>query len=371
LIAAAPPPHGDAPPQRGDASPPRARRPLGRSGLLVSRVGLGLAAVGRPAYITLGRGDDLPGPRTPEAMYVRTAALLDAARDAGVRYVDVARSYGCAEEFLARWLAERRVAVDELTIGSKWGYRYTAEWTIDATVHEEKELSLARFEGQLTETRALLGDRLALYQIHSATAESGVLADAALLAALVAGRRAGAYRAVGLTVTGARSARTLELALAARADGERVFDVVQATFNCLEPSLAPLLAAAHDAGLGVIVKEALANGRLAPANRRPEDAPLLARLQGLAVARAHGAGRDGHEDDGSRQAVTIDQLALAFVLAQPFVDVVLSGAATPRQLASHVAAPHVDLGAAERRALATLAETRERYWATRASLPWS
>jgi aryl-alcohol dehydrogenase-like predicted oxidoreductase len=352
------PPHGDPSPPHDDASPPRAQRPLGRSGLLVSRVGLGLAAVGRPAYITLGRGDDLPGPRTPEVMYGRAAALLDAARDAGVRYVDVARSYGRAEEFLARWLAERRVAVDELTIGSKWGYRYTADWTIDAAVHEEKELSLARFERQLTETRALLGDRLALYQIHSATAESGVLADAALLAALVAGRRAGAYRAVGITVTGARSARTLELALAAHADGERVFDAVQATFNCLEPSLAPLLAAAHDAGLGVIVKEALANGRLTPANRRPEDAPLLARLQGLAVARAHGA-------------VTIDQLALAFVLAQPFVDVVLSGAATPQQLASHVGAPHIDLGAAERRALATLAETQERYWATRASLPWS
>src|SRR5207244_3838014 len=82
------------------------------------------------------------------------------------------------------------------------------------------------------------------------------------------------------------------------------------TFNCLEPSLAAPLAAAHDAGLGVIVKEALANGRLTPANTRPEDASLV---------RALG-------DTAGRLGCGIDQLALAFVLAQPFVDVVLSGA---------------------------------------------
>src|SRR5207244_11824847 len=150
----------------------------------------------------------------------------------------VARSYGRAQEFLARWLGERAVGPRTFTIGSKWGYRYTADWRVDAPVHEEKELSLARFTQQLAETRALLGAHLDLYQIHSATAESGCLEDAALLRALVEGRRAGAYRAVGLTLSGPSSARTLALARAARADGEPVFDVVQATFNCLEPSLA-------------------------------------------------------------------------------------------------------------------------------------
>src|SRR5207237_681430 len=159
-----------------------------------------------------------------------------------------------------------------------WGCRCPAGWRVDAAVHEEKELSLARFTAQLAETRALLGAHLDLYQIHSATAESGCLEDASLLRALVEGRRAGAYRAVGLTLSGPTSAHALEQARAARADGEPVFDVVQATFNCLEPSLAAPLAAAHDAGLGVIVKEALANGRLTPANTRPEDACLLGAL---------------------------------------------------------------------------------------------
>jgi len=330
-------------------------RQLGRRGLAGSRLGLGLAAVGRPGYINLGRAHDLPAERTPEALYARTAELLDAARAAGIRYLDVARSYGRAEEFLARWLGERAVAPRTFTIGSKWGYRYTAGWRVDAPVHEEKELSRARFTAQLAETRVLLGAHLDLYQIHSATAESGCLEDASLLRALVEGRRTGAYRAVGLTLSGPTSARALELALAARAEGEPVFDVVQATFNCLEPSLAAPLAAAHEAGLGVIVKEALANGRLTPANTRPEDARLLGALGEMAGQLGCG----------------LDQLALAFVLAQPFVDVVLSGAATTAQLASHLGALSLALDPEMSAALAALAEPPARYWQTRSTLRWS
>ena len=321
----------------------------------MSRLGLGLAAVGRPAYINLGRAQDLPVERTPEAMYARTAALLDAARAAGVRYLDVARSYGRAEEFLARWLAERAVGPGAFTVGSKWGYRYTAGWRVDAPVHEEKELSLARFTQQLAETRALLGAHLDLYQIHSATAESGCLEDAALLRALVEARRAGAYRAVGLTLSGPTSARALELALAVRVDGEPVFDAVQATFNCLEPSLAGPLAAAHDAGLGIIVKEALANGRLTPGNTRPEDARLIGALGAIA----------------GRLGCGIDQLALAFVLARPYVDVVLSGAVTTAQLASHLGALSLALDPETLTTLAGLAEPPARYWQTRGMLRWS
>ena len=326
---------------------------LGRSGLEVSRLGLGLAAVGRPGYITLGRARDLGAARSPEALFARTAELLDAARAAGVRYVDAARSYGSAEEFLSRWLLARVVPRAQLTVGSKWGYRYTAAWSIEAPVHKEKELSPPRFRSQLAESRSLLGDWLDLYQIHSATAESGCLTDEALLRALVDGRRGGAFRAIGLTLSGATSARALDLALEARVDGERVFDVVQATFNVFEPSLASGLAGAHDAGLGVAVKEVHANGRLTDANERPDDAELLARLRTVS------------------RGLPLDRLAIAFALAHPFVDMVLSGAATTGQLASHVAAASTPLPGDARDALAALAEPPEHYWRTRAALPWS
>jgi aryl-alcohol dehydrogenase-like predicted oxidoreductase len=330
------------------------QRTLGRTGLTVSRLGLGLAAVGRPGYITLGRARDLGPARSPDALWARCAVLLDASRAAGVRYVDAARSYGRAEEFLGRWLAERGLSRDMLTVGSKWGYRYTAGWTVDAPVHEQKEHSVERFRTQLAETVALIGNWLDLYQIHSATVDSGALTDGTLLAALAEARRAGRFRALGVTLSGAESARALDLALAARVDGEPVFDVVQATFNVLEPSLASGLAAAHESGLGVIVKEVHANGRLTDANDRPEDAAMLDRLRRAAGARP------------------LDRLAVAFALAHPFVDVVLSGAATRVQLESHVAAatgPSLDPAA--RDALAAFAEPAPRYWGTRGALPWT
>src|SRR5688572_10445780 len=95
-----------------------------------ARLGLGLAAVGRPGYLNLRRDSDLPADRSVEAMRLRSHELLDAAYAAGVRYVDAARSYGRAEEFLASWLGARDVP--DVVVGSKWGYTYTAGWRVDA-----------------------------------------------------------------------------------------------------------------------------------------------------------------------------------------------------------------------------------------------
>ena len=93
---------------------------LGPGGPAVSRIGLGLAALGRPAYITAGRADDLPD-RSVAGLRARTFEMLDAAYAAGIRYADAARSYGRAEEFLGGWLAERHHP--DMIAGSKWGYR--------------------------------------------------------------------------------------------------------------------------------------------------------------------------------------------------------------------------------------------------------
>ena len=103
-------------------------RPLGRSGLLVDRLGLGLAALGRPGCINVGHRDDLAGRTEVAVMERRAHTLLDAAYEAGIRYFDAARSYGKAEAFLASWLEQRELPPGEVTVGSKWGYTYAAEW---------------------------------------------------------------------------------------------------------------------------------------------------------------------------------------------------------------------------------------------------
>jgi aryl-alcohol dehydrogenase-like predicted oxidoreductase len=68
---------------------------------MVSPLGLGLAALGRPAYINLGRQRDFGPDRNVARMERRCHEMLDAAYAAGIRYIDTARSYGLAESFRA------------------------------------------------------------------------------------------------------------------------------------------------------------------------------------------------------------------------------------------------------------------------------
>ena len=316
-------------------------RPLGQTGVAVSPIGLGLAALGRPGYINLGHGEDVGGRKDVAAMERNTHAVLDAAYDAGIRYFDAARSYGRAEEFLASWLAQRSLAPGDVAVGSKWGYTYTAEWRVDAEQHEVKDLSLATLRRQYRESRALLGEHLVLYQIHSATLESGVLGDGAVLEELDALRARGL--AIGLSVTGSRQAETIEHAV----ESGR-FEAVQATWNLLERSSGEALARAHASGLGVVVKEGLANGRLTARG----DVPVL-------------------EDLAVERGTTPDALALAAVLAQTWADVVLSGAATVAALRSNLAALDLEYDEEVGERLGVLAEDRDEYWRRRAALPWN
>ena len=85
------------------------------------RLGLGLAALGRPGYVNLGHGTDLPD-KAAGTIRAHTWDMLDLAWTAGLRYFDAARSYGRAEEFLGGWLRARGHAPATLTGGSKWGY---------------------------------------------------------------------------------------------------------------------------------------------------------------------------------------------------------------------------------------------------------
>jgi aryl-alcohol dehydrogenase-like predicted oxidoreductase len=318
-----------------------------------SRIGLGLAALGRPGYINLGHGEDLAGRYDVEAMRAHAHAVLDAAWRAGIRYFDAARSYGRAEEFLASWLAARAIAPADVMVGSKWGYAYTAGWQVRAEIHEVKEHSLERLTQQVGESRSILGEALGLYQIHSATLESGVLGDDRVLERLAELKREGLK--VGLTVTGTVQAATIRRALDVVIGGRRLFDTVQATWNVLERAAGSALAEAHVAGMGVIIKEPLANGRLTERNTDPSFA----------------AARGVLERAARRAGATIDAIALAAVLAEPWADVVLSGAATVEQLESNVAARALALDRTTREELAALTQPPHEYWTERAALPWN
>jgi aryl-alcohol dehydrogenase-like predicted oxidoreductase len=305
-----------------------------------SRIGLGLAALGRPAYIDIGHPQDLAGETDVDSMRARAHAMLDAAYAAGVRYFDAARSYGRAEEFLGSWLAARGIGTEDVGVGSKWGYTYTAQWRVDAEVHEVKDHSIETLRRQVRESRELLGSHLDLYQIHSATLDSGVLEDRAVLDELARLRQGGL--AIGFTVSGPGQREAIEQGVELGA-----FDAVQATWNLHEQSAGPALAAAHRAGLEVIVKEAVANGRLTSRG----GSPLLTE-----IARS--------------LDTTPDAVALSAVLAQPWVDVVLSGATTRPMLESNLKAARIELGDELLERLDGLREDPKSYWETRGALPW-
>ena len=318
-------------------------RTLGASGVRVSAIGLGMAAIGRPGYINLGHGDDLTGSTSPEGLEGHAGTVMDAALAAGVTYFDAARSYGKAEEFVSRWLESRGVRPSDVVIGSKWGYVYTADWQIDADVHEVKIHTRENLDRQHTESTALLGGYLRLYQIHSATIDSGVLDDPEVIERLGELRDTGLI--VGFSTSGPAQADTIRRALGVEVGGRPVFGAVQSTWNLLEPSAGPALAEAADAGLGVIVKEAVANGRLTSRNTE------LARRIGTIST-----------------DWPLDAIAMAACLSQPWSSVVLSGAATDTQLESNVHALMVPSDVVE--AIPRLAENPDDYWGTRSGLAW-
>lgn len=303
-------------------------------------LGLGLAALGRPEYLTVGHGEAVAGRYDPAALEVHCHEVLDAAWAGGVRHLDVARSYGAAERFLGTWLARHPGRRELLTVGSKWGYAYVAAFRRAAEVHEVKEHSTGRLGQQWPETLHALGGPPDHYLVHSVTPDSAALQDGPLLERLADLAATGVR--IGLSTSGPRQDEVVDAALSLD-----VYRSVQSTWNVLEPSVGPALDRAHAAGWFVVVKEALANGRLLQ-DQTPLDA-----------GEGCGAGRDA--------------LALAAALAQPWADVVLSGAATVTQLQENLRALTAPAEAVDAvlRATASSTPDPQAYWRTRSAMPWS
>ncbi|MGB3463939.1 MAG: aldo/keto reductase [Cyclobacteriaceae bacterium] len=311
-------------------------------------IGLGLAALGRPGYMTLTHDSDLPD-KSKEAMKSHAHDMLNLAWENGVRYFDVARSYGDGEKFLASWLNSRHIKKEEVVIGSKWGYVYVADWQVDVATHEIKYHTLENLEKQWQESREILGDYLNIYHIHSATLKSGVLDDRSILDRLYEISQSGVT--IGLSLTGTGQAEVLQKSMGIKYEGNRLFQSVQATWNMLERSAEEQLRQAAGNGCFVILKEVMANGRIAD-----NSTASLSEKQLQII----------HELKNAYQ-MTADQLAMRFALQQDFADVVLSGAANENHLLSNLKADSIteDIDIWE-----GLSENATSYWQTRSSLAW-
>lgn len=332
------------------------------------RFGLGMAALGRPGYINLSRTHVFDNTksdmsdvqrRSVESMQSKANEVMEtlmtecAKRGDVLPWFDCARSYGLSEKFVGDFLRSRSVKPDDVVVSSKWGYTYVADWRVELEAgapHEVKDHSVDNFLKQIKETKEQVGEYVNVYQVHSATFESGILTDERVHQALASCKRDDGW-SIGLSVSGPNQDEILREAMKIRApDGTRLFDSVQCTYNLLEQRPGKALLEARNEGMDVIVKEGMANGRV---------------LNNEAV-----------KDYAKKTNWSADGLALACILAQPFEPRVLSGSVTPGQLSSNFEA-------------VTIAETlksdsdlldeimkncvmdSEQYWKDRSALAWN
>jgi aryl-alcohol dehydrogenase-like predicted oxidoreductase len=211
--------------------------------------------------------------------------------------------------------------------------------------------TIQNFWKQVKETEEYIGDYVKLYQVHSATFESGILSNIDVHAAMAQCRRDRGWK-LGLSVSGPMQNKVLLEAMTLQAVGESIplFDSVQCTYNLLEQRAGEALCVASQAGMDIIVKEGLGNGRVL---KHPVVLEYSQRLN-----------------------CKPDQLALGCILAQPFRPRVLSGAVTPEQLDSNVKAFEIaDKLQNEHELLEDIMSrcvmSSEQYWDERASLQWN
>jgi aryl-alcohol dehydrogenase-like predicted oxidoreductase len=315
----------------------------------MAQIGLGTAAIGRPLYINI-KDNKSSKPFDKQEFIKKGEALLDFAYANGIRILDTAPGYGLAENLVTEWLQNRKIS--DVSVSSKWGYTYVADFSETAEQHEVKEHSLSKLNEQWEVTKELLPS-LNIYQIHSATLDTGVLGNKEVLETLFKLKKTYGLE-IGLTTTGANQMEIMRLALDVEVEDQPLFDSFQITYNVFDQSIAELVGADFDRT--IIVKEALANGRVFPNNEKyPHYAAQYKLLTEL----------------GEKYNVGVDAIALRFCMDSIKSNIVLSGASTPEQLSENLKAYDFELTAEEINQLRFLRVSPDAYWEERKALEWN
>jgi aryl-alcohol dehydrogenase-like predicted oxidoreductase len=283
-------------------------RPLGDSGLPVSVVGLGCN--------NFGRRVELDG----------TRAVIDAALDVGMTFFDTADIYGGggrSEELLGEVLEGRR---DQVVLATKFGM----DMHDGATRRGSRDYVLKAVEGSL---RRLRTDVIDYYWLHAPDPETEISETLTALDELV---RAGKVRAIGASNFDLRQIE--EADAVARERGLARFTAIQNEYSLLSRGAErDVLPACERLGLGFVPYFPLANGLLTGKYRRGEAGPVGARLSGRSeiatdqqFAVLEGLGRFADE-----RGLTMVQVAIGALLAQPAVASVIAGATRAEQVVAN------------------------------------
>jgi len=275
-------------------------RRLGPTDLEVTRLGAGLFEIS-----TLGSDGE-------------AAAVLHAALDGGITFLDTAACYGDSEEKIGKAVAGRR---DSFVLASKCGHEAgdanAGEWTA-ATITASVEQSLRR----------LATDHLDLLQLHSCSKK--VLERGEAIEAMERAQRAGKTRYIGYSGDN-------EAAMWAVRSGR--FQTLQTSYNLVEQRArtSGLLQAARAAGMGVIAKRPIANGSFGAA-----ESPLA--YADTYFGRSRKVMEQGDLPGGPTDRI---ELSLAFTLDRPEIDTAIVGTRNPSHMRANIALVDRGLGLSE------------------------
>jgi aryl-alcohol dehydrogenase-like predicted oxidoreductase len=314
-----------------------------------TKIGLGLAALGRPEYINIREVNTLD--KSQEAFMENAFSVLNFAYKHGIRYFDTAPSYGKGEEFLTNW--NSKYQYKDVSLSTKWGYTYVANWELDFSgAHEVKEHSLDKLREQWQVSKELQ-PALKIYQVHSATFESGILENSEVLKELFEIKKQTGVQ-IGITTSGTQQSEIIEAALKVKIENEDLFDSYQVTYNIFEQSSHAILKHLLQLNKTVIIKEALANGRIFKNEKFSHYQKLYQVLDSLA----------------KKYQVGTDAIALRYVMDNLEPTYLLSGASSKEQVEQNIKAYSFKLEKEEIQVLNSFKTDSQKYWKERNELSW-
>lgn len=294
--------------------PPMRYRRLGDSGLVVSVVGLG--------------GNNF-GPRIGVE---ETRAVVDAAQDQGITLIDTSDSYGDSEEILGQVLAGRR---DAFVLATKFGSDLNSANGPDWGARGSRRYIRTAVERSL---RRLRTDHIDLYQLHWPDPATPVEETLEALTELV---RDGKVRYIGSSNLAAW--QVADAAWTSRSRGLAPFISAQNEYSLLDRRAeTELLPAAQRHGVGILPYFPLASGLLTGKYRRGAEPPEGSRYAEARYRdRLTGPRFDAVErlaDFAAQRSLSMLDVAVSFLTAQPAVASVIAGATSPAQVRANAAA---------------------------------
>jgi aryl-alcohol dehydrogenase-like predicted oxidoreductase len=264
-------------------------RTLGRTGLKVSVIGFGSLSVGRNWPNWRKEQQDFSRPDEERAI-----ALLRAAVESGVNFIDTAPAYFKSEEIIGKAFKGMR---DKVIIATKCGEWFDGEHSVYNYSFDETKKFIDN------SLKLLQTDYIDLLQIHSASPD--VIRGGETLAAMKEAQREGKVRFLGLSTEFEEAAKL--------AIESNQFDAVQISYNLIKRSLADaIFPLAERNNIGIIIKDSLAQGKLTDKCRDVADQAERERIEHFRSVAAS-------------ESMALPELALRFSLTPGVVSTVIVG----------------------------------------------